>query len=194
LVGSYSFTAWIPSFFVKQGFSVTHSLGFTTAMTLGTLAGPFTGVLLADRIGRRRGIMLAGVSCAVIGSIYPFLVMPVSIMLCGFFLVSSMSLFLALGLGGYTPELFPTAYRFRGSGLAQMTGRAALIATPYAVVPLFDNYGIAGVVGMIATLYLTLVIIVGIAGIETNQRSLESLAPGAEPEPVPVTMRDEAAL
>ena len=26
LVGSYSFTAWIPSFFVKQGFSVTRSL------------------------------------------------------------------------------------------------------------------------------------------------------------------------
>ena len=38
--GSYSFTAWIPSFFVKQGFSVTRSLGFTTAMTAGTLFGP----------------------------------------------------------------------------------------------------------------------------------------------------------
>ena len=68
-----------------------------------------------------------------------------------------MSLFLALGLGGYTPELFPTAYRFRGSGLAQMAGRAGLIATPYAVVLLFGTYGIAGVVGTIATMYVTLV-------------------------------------
>jgi putative MFS transporter len=192
LVGSYSFTAWIPSFFVKQGFSVTRSLGFTAAMTAGTLAGSALAVLLADRIGRRRGIMLAGVSCAVIGSIYPFLVTPVPIMLCGFLLVSSMSLFLALGLGGYTPELFPTAYRFRGSGLAQMTGRAALIATPYAVVPLFGTYGIAGVVGTIALMYLTLVVIIAVAGIETNQRSLESLAPDAE---TPTTaILDEAAL
>ena len=196
LVGSYSFTAWIPSFFVRQGFSVTRSLGFTAAMTAGTLAGPALAVLLADRIGRRRGIMLAGVGCAVIGSIYPFLVMPMPIMLCGFLLVSSMSLFLALGLGGYTPELFPTAYRFRGSGIAQMTGRAALIATPYAVVPLFNTYGIAGVVGTIAAMYLTLVVIIALAGIETNQRSLESLAPDAEPSSATVTaaIRDEAAL
>ena len=196
LVGSSSFTAWIPSFFVRQGFSVTRSLGFTAAMTAGTLAGPALAVLLADRIGRRRGIMLGGIGCAVIGSVYPFLIMPVPIMLCGFLLVSSMSLFLALGLGGYTPELFPTAYRFRGSGIAQMTGRAALIATPYAVVPLFNTYGIAGVVGTIAAMYLTLVVIIALAGIETNQRSLESLAPDAEPSSgtARVTIRDEAAL
>jgi putative MFS transporter len=195
LVGSYSFTAWIPSFFVRQGFSVTRSLGFTTAMFAGTLAGPALSVLLADSIGRRRGIMLSGVACAAIGSIYPFQVMPVPIMLCGFLLVSAMSLFLSLGLGGYTPELFPTAYRFRGSGLAQMSGRAALIATPYAVVPLFNNYGIAGVVGTIAAMYLALVVIIALAGIETNQRSLESLAPDAEPLPtaVPAAIRDEAA-
>jgi MFS transporter, putative metabolite:H+ symporter len=99
LVGAHSFNAWIPSFFVKQGFSVTRSLGFATAMAAGTLAGPVTAVLLADRIGRRHGIMLAGLSCAVIGSIYPFLIAPVPIMLCGFFLVSSMSLFLGARAG-----------------------------------------------------------------------------------------------
>jgi MFS transporter, putative metabolite:H+ symporter len=181
LVGSYSFTAWIPSFFVRQGFSVTRSLGFTVAMMAGTIAGPALAVLLADRIGRRRGIMAAGISCATIGSIYPFLADPIAIMLCGFLLVSSMSLFLALGLGGYTPELFPTAYRFRGSGIAQMTGRAALIASPYFVVALYDGYGITGVAGVIAGMYLALVCIVALAGIETNQKSLEALAPEAEP-------------
>ena len=177
LVGSYSFTAWIPSFFVKQGFSVTRSLGFTAAMTAGTLAGPALAVLLADRIGRRRGIMLAGVAARRSARSIRSWSLPVPIMLCGFLLVSAMSLFLALGLGGYTPELFPTAYRFRGSGIAQMAGRAALIATPYAVVPLFATYGIGGVVGTIAGMYLTLVVIIAFAGIETNQRSLESLAP-----------------
>jgi putative MFS transporter len=194
LVGSYSFTAWIPSFFVKQGFSVTRSLGFSAAMFAGTLAGPALSVYLADSIGRRRGIMLSGLCCAIIGLIYPFQVTPVPIILCGFLLISSMSLFLSLGLGGYTPELFPTAYRFRGSGIAQMSGRAALIATPYAVVPLFDAYGVTGVVGTIAAMYLILVAIIAVAGIETNQRSLESLAPDAEPStPVPATIRDAAS-
>lgn len=184
LVGSYSFTSWMPTFFVKQGFSVTKSLGFFTAMTAGTIAGPLLGVFLSDRIGRRRGIMLTGVACATIGAIYPFLTEPVPIMLCGFLLVSMMSLFLSLGLGGYTPELFPTEYRFRGSGLAQMSGRAGLIASPYLVLYLFENHGITGVVGAIATMYLVVVTIVALAGVETNQRSLEALAPDAAPAPL----------
>jgi putative MFS transporter len=183
LVRSYSFTAWIPSFFVREGLSVTRSLGFATAMTAGTIAGPLVGVLIADRIGRLQGIMAAGLACSCIGAIYPFLTAPVAIMVCGFLLVSCMSLFLALGLGGYTPELFPTAYRFRGTGLAQMAGRGALIMTPYLVLTLFSAFGIAGVVAMIAMLYFSLVLIVAVAGIETNQRSLEDLAPdGAEPQ------------
>jgi MFS transporter, putative metabolite:H+ symporter len=192
LVGSYSFTAWMPTFFVKQGLSVTRSLGFFTAMTAGTIAGPLLGVFLADRIGRRRGLMATGLACATIGAVYPFLTAPVPIMVCGFLLVSMMSLFLALGLGGYTPELFPTAYRFRGSGLAQMAGRAGLIATPYGVLLLFGNYGIAGVVGAIATMYVTLVVIIAIAGIETNQKSLEALAPDAVAAPV-TSAREQAA-
>jgi putative MFS transporter len=162
---------------VREGLSVTRSLGFGTAMTAGTIVGPLIGVLIADRLGRRQGIMATGLACSCIGAIYPFLTAPLAIMFCGFLLVSCMSLFLALGLGGYTPELFPTAYRFRGAGLAQMAGRGALIGTPYVVLTLFDAFGIAGVVAMIASLYFTLVLIVAVAGIETNQRSLEDLAP-----------------
>jgi putative MFS transporter len=192
LVGSYSFTAWIPSFFVRQGLSVTRSLGFAAAMTAGTIVGPLISVLIADRIGRRRGLIVAGLSCSCMGAIYPFLTEPVAIMFVGFLLVSSMSLFLSLGLGSYTPELFPTAYRFRGSGIAQMAGRAGLIATPYLVLALFSAYGIAGVVAMISSLYLALVLIVAIAGIETNQRSLEQLEPHARPAEDPTAELNEA--
>ena len=191
LVGSYSFTAWIPSFFVREGLSVTRSLGFATAMAAGTIVGPLTGVLIADRLGRRQGIMAAGLACSAMGAIYPFLTAPVAIMFCGFLLVSCMSLFLALGLGGYTPELFPTAYRFRGSGLAQMCGRGGLIMSPYLVLTLFSAFEIAGVVAMISTLYLTLVLIVAVAGIETNQRSLEDLAPAGAMAAEPVAVRSD---
>jgi MFS transporter, putative metabolite:H+ symporter len=192
LVGAYSFTAWIPSFFVRQGLSVTRSLGFATAMTAGTIMGPLISVLIADRIGRRRGLIVAGLACSCMGAIYPFLTAPAAIMVCGFLLVSSMSLFLSLGLGSYTPELFPTAYRFRGSGIGQMAGRAALIGTPYLVLALFSAYGIAGVVAMISSLYLALVLIVAVAGIETNQRSLEDLAPTEAEDPNPVAVLRDA--
>jgi putative MFS transporter len=149
-------------------------------------------ILIADRLGRRQGLIVAGLSCSCIGAIYPFLTQPVAIMICGFLLVSSMSLFLSLGLGSYTPELFPTAYRFRGSGIAQMAGRAGLIATPYLVLALFSLYGIAGVVAMISSLYLALVLIIAVAGVETNQRTLEQLEPQQPPGRNPAAALNDA--
>lgn len=52
---------------------------------------------------------------------------------------------IGLGLGGYTPELFATEYRFRSSGIAQMTGRIAVIALPYVMVSLYGTYGLPSV-------------------------------------------------
>jgi putative MFS transporter len=185
VVGLWTFNSWIPSFFIKQGLSITRTLGFNAAMMGGNIAGPLLAVYLSDRIGRRRGVIIAALGSAVIGSIYPFLTDPTSIVVCGFLLVSVMSLVFSFGLAGYTPELFPTAYRFRGSGLAQMTGRIGVIASPYAVVALFSAYGIAGVVGVIASMYLALALLIAFFGVETNQISLENL----DPPDAPLTAR-----
>jgi putative MFS transporter len=177
LVCSYSFTSWVPTFFVREGFSVTRSLTFAAVMSGGAVVGPLLGFLLADRIGRRSGLIVVAIGGAVIGAIYPFMTTTGTIMLLGFLLVGVMNLMITLGLACYTPELFPTAYRFRGSGLAQMMGRGGLIVSPYAVVFLYDLYGIAGVVLVLSGMYLTLAAIVALFGIETNQKSLEALAP-----------------
>jgi putative MFS transporter len=176
---SYSFTSWIPTFFVREGFSVTRSLTFAAVMSGGAVAGPLLGFFLADRIGRRKGVIAVAVGAAMIGSAYPFMSTPGTIMLVGFLLVGVMNLMITLGLACYTPELFPTAYRFRGSGLAQMMGRGGLIVSPYAVVWLYDSFGIAGVVLVLSGMYLTLAATVALFGVETNQKSLEALAPGA---------------
>jgi putative MFS transporter len=181
LVCSYSFTAWIPTFFVKEGFSVTRSLTFNAVMSGGAIAGPLLGFFLADRFGRRSGIIGVAIGAACIGAIYPFMATPLTIMIVGFLLVGAMNLMITLGLACYTPELFPTAYRFRGSGIGQMCGRGGLIATPYIVVMLYDTYGIGGVVLVLSGMYLTLAAIIAVFGIETNQQSLEALAPETNP-------------
>jgi MFS transporter, putative metabolite:H+ symporter len=177
LVCSYSFTAWVPTFFVRQGFTVTKSLGFYAAMSVGALAGPLLGFFLADRIGRRRGVIGVALALAAVGAVYPFLSDVRAIVFCGFLLVAGMNLVITFGLAAYTPELFPTEYRFRGSGLAQMMGRGGLIFAPYVVVMLFESYGIGGVVLTLSSLYLSLAVVVALFGIETNQQSLEALSP-----------------
>jgi putative MFS transporter len=55
LFGSYSLTGWMPTFFVKQGTSVTRSLGFNAAIMGGWIAGPLLCAAIADRVGRRWG-------------------------------------------------------------------------------------------------------------------------------------------
>ena len=176
LFGSYSLTGWMPTFFVKQGMSVTHSLGFNAAMMGGWVAGPLFLSYISDRIGRRTAIMLFAGLCACLGAVYPFLTSALAIILCGFLLVSAVAIFLTLGLG-MTPELFPTDYRFRGGGVAQMFGRLGLIGSPFVVLSLFNRFGITGVVGAISGAYLFIAFLIVVAGIETNQQSLEALEP-----------------
>lgn len=176
LFGSYSLTGWMPTFFIKQGMSVTHSLGFTAAMMGGWIAGPLFLSYVSDRMGRRTAIMLFAAICACLGAIYPFLTSATTIVLCGFLLVSAVAIFLTLGLG-MTPEMFPTEYRFRGGGVAQMFGRLGLIGSPFIVLELFNRFGITGVVFAISGAYIFIAILIMVAGIETNQQSLEALEP-----------------
>ena len=166
----------MPTFFVKQGMSVTHSLGFSAAMMGGWIAGPLFLSYISDRIGRRMAIVMFAVFCACLGAIYPYLTSSVMIVLCGFLLVSAVAIFLTLGLG-MTPELFPTEYRFRGGGVAQMFGRLGLIGSPFIVLELFNRFGITGVVFAISGAYLFIAFLIVVAGIETSQQSLEALEP-----------------
>ncbi|MGV7217424.1 MFS transporter [Bradyrhizobium sp. UFLA05-112] len=180
LFGSYTMTGWMPTFLVKQGLTVTKSLAYNTTMMAGFAVGSLLVVLLADRIGRRWGIVMFGIICAILGSIYPFLTSPPLIMLCGFLLTAGAAVFLFLG-SGIAPEFFPTEYRFRGAGVAQMFGRAGLIASPFIILTLFDRYGVGGVIGAIAGMYVAVALIFALFGIETNQRSLEALEPETTP-------------
>lgn len=176
LVGAYSFIQWLPSFLIQGGLSVERSLALHTAMTAGTIAGPLLCIVVSDRVGRRWGIAACGVVCCVLGLLYPHMHDPVPMVACGFVLVTFMSLFLSLGLGTYTPELFPTDCRMRGSGISQLVGRVSLIAAPFVVLALYRNYGITGVVVTVALMYLALAAGVAGFGVETRGRSLEGIA------------------
>ena len=184
LFGSYTVTGWMPTFFVSQGMSVSRSLGFNAAIMAGFLAGPLLCAVIGDRLSRRRVIVIFGVLCAVFGAIYPFLAAPELIIGFGFLLVSAIASFLILGLGT-APELFATAYRFRGGGVAQTAGRLGVIASPAVILALFDAYGIGGVIGAISGMYLIVTFLIAVVDIDsTPTESIE----GPEPEATPTRL------
>lgn len=176
----YGFVAWLPTFFVKQGLTVVQSLGFTTLMAFGAPAGALVGYLLGDRIGRKTGLVVFSLAAIVLGFIYPQMREQAAIAAVGFVLVTSIYTIVTLGLYGYIPELFPTAYRLRGTGFAGVCGRAASMSTPFLAVSLFQHFGLPGVLSMVVGVLTLLIVGVLALRVETNQQSLEDIH---EPDP-----------
>jgi putative MFS transporter len=175
----YGFVAWLPTFFVKEGLTVTRSLVFSTLMSLGGPVGALIGVLIADRVGRRRGVIGASLIAAVLGVIYALIRDPVLLTAVGFGLVSMIYLLVTLVVAGYVPESFPTDYRMRGAGFAGTISRVWAIAVPYAAVALYNIGSVPLVVGVIAALLLSQAAVMWRFGLETALKPLEALAPEA---------------
>ncbi|HEY4250485.1 MAG TPA: MFS transporter, partial [Roseomonas sp.] len=167
MVGSYSFIAWVPSLFVEQGYTIGRSLGYSTVMAFGNVIGPATCILISDRLGRRKAMIAAAICCGLAALAYSQQTGLVGLLGLGLAVTALMSLLMGLGVGGYSPELFPTEYRLRGNGLAQTVGRIAVVLSPYVVVRLYHGFGIPGVMGWVCAVYLGLATVLALFGIET---------------------------
>jgi putative MFS transporter len=184
LFGSYIITGWMPTFFVKQGLTVSKSLGFNAAIMSGYVVGPLLCALLADRLGRRTSITLFGTLAAIFAAIYPFMTAPPLIMTVGFVLVAMAASFLTLCLGT-VPEFFPTLFRFRGGGITQTVGRLCLIFSPFIVLALYNSFGIVGVILTVSGMYLAVTLLYAIARVDTSREALAQLAQNAEGSDAP---------
>ena len=58
-IGFYGFSNWVPSLLVKQGITVSTSLGYTTIIALAAPVGPLIGFFLGDRFERKWIIVAA---------------------------------------------------------------------------------------------------------------------------------------
>ena len=164
--------------------SITKSLGFGMVMAFGSTAATILAWWLADKIGRKWGIVISTLGTALLGLIYPFMTQPMYLLPVGFLMVMFMAFQMAMGITIYAPELFPTAYRLRGNAVGNVAGRVTSMAAPYATLPLYDHFGVIGVTGTLACLCVAVALIVAIFGIETRRRSLEQIgAIAAVPPP-----------
>ena len=180
----YGFITWLPTFFFKQGMTITKSFSFAFAMSLGAPIGAAIGAFTADRWGRKRVIIAGSLVAIAVGACYPFVTDPRLLIAVGFALVIPIYVLVALLFGIYIPELFPTEIRLRASGICNTFGRAATIATPYVVVALFNQHGISGVLIFMISLLVLQIVAVARWGIETRGLGLEEVAATAS-HPLP---------
>lgn len=176
----YGFIAWWPSFFVKQGFTITSSLGFTAIMSLGGPVGAIIGMLISDRFNRKHVIVALSLAAALLGMAYPLANSNIAVAIIGFVLVTVVYVFVAVGWASYVPELFPTEIRLRATGYCNAVGRIAAALMPFAVVPLFKMHGIFSVSMLLVAILVVQAIVVAALGIDTNRKPLEALAPAGD--------------
>ena len=175
-VAIYGFVAWVPTFLVQHGMAINRSLGQAVLMSLGGPAGAALGWLLSDRIGRRRAIILAALAGAVIGPAFaqaPSQEMAVAL---GFVMFTLIYFLVSIIVAGYVPELFPTAVRMRGNGIASTVGRITTIFVPFGVVALYGMGGVTAVLSGVAAALVVLAVLAWGYRHETNGRSLEAIA------------------
>src|SRR5438046_4123947 len=80
------------------------------------------------------------------------------------------------GVYAYTAEVFPTAVRTTGAGLASAIGRIGAIVSPILVGYLYPNFGFAGVFGLTTSVLLVGAVTFALTGGPTRGRSLEDIA------------------
>lgn len=178
-VAVYGFVAWLPTFLVSHGTSIVTSLWYTTLMSFGSVFGAIIAIAIADRVSRRVSLILTAVAIMIFGYLYPNAAGDVMVPLTGFLLVSSIFTLVTLALFAYVPELFPTAYRLRGTGFAGMCARATSMVTPYATVALFANFGLEGVLTMVGGILAAMIVAVGLLRVETTGQSLDDVSEDA---------------
>lgn len=176
----FGFVIFLPQFFLRQGLTITNSLGYTVVLACASLIGCAVGAVVSDMIGRRWSIIGASIFTIFASWAYarfnassdPLIVLSV-----GFILIVAIYVQTAILFGVYTPELFPTEVRLRANGICNTLGRGATVVSPFVVGYLMVNFGLPGVVWLMIGLVMIQIIAVYFWGVEPARRSLEGLDP-----------------
>jgi putative MFS transporter len=176
----FGFVIFLPQFFLRQGLTITNSLGYTVVLAAASLVGCACGAYLSDAIGRRWSIILGSVCTIVFGYVYARFGAgsdPVLVLSVGAVLIIAIYIQTSLLFGVYTPELFPTEIRLRANGICNTIGRLATVFSPFIVGSLMVTYGLPGVIWLMIGLVVVQIIAVYVWGVEPAKRSLEGLDP-----------------
>ncbi|MGA2371478.1 MAG: MFS transporter [Candidatus Korobacteraceae bacterium] len=123
--GYYAITTWLPTFLkTSRGLSVLNTGGYLFVVIVGSFVGYMISAWLADRLGRKRTLILFAVCSFLTVTAYTYLSISNGLMLVlgfplGFFASGSFS-----PVGAFFTELFPSRLRGSGQGFSYNFGRA----------------------------------------------------------------------
>ncbi len=174
-IGFYGFSNWVPSLLVKQGITVSTSLGYTTVIALAAPVGPLIGFVLGDRFERKWVIVCAAFVILVAGLAFGQAGAAPLIIAMGVLLTLANNI-MSYSFHAYQQELFPTGVRARAAGFVYSWSRLSVIFSSFIIAFILDAFGAPGVFVFIAAAMAVVMAVIGIFGPRTTNLALETIA------------------
>jgi MFS transporter, putative metabolite:H+ symporter len=175
-IGFFGFTNWLPTLLATQGQSFSKSLFYSFCIAFANpLSALFWSITVAERFERKWLIVAAAAGVAVCGPLFAVVSGPALLVTCGI-LITAFSILLSLSYHPYQAELYPTQLRARAVGFVYSFSRISTALTSFLVAYFLQNFGTAGVFGLISASMLIVVLSIGIFGPPTRGLALEDIS------------------
>ena len=169
------FRSWVPTLLIKQGITVTTSLGYTTVIALAAPIGPLLGLFIADRFERKHVIVaMAGLNI-VCGLLFSQASTTVAIIGLGILLTLAGNI-ISYSYHTYQQELFPTDIRARAAGFVYSWSRFSAIWNAFLIAFTLERFGVTGVFVFIAAAMAIVMLAIGLMGPRTRGLELEKIS------------------
>src|SRR5580700_10675578 len=173
-VGFYGFANWAPTFLLKRGFSLLHSLEYTMLIAVVSPVGPLLAAASSDRMERKWTIVVLAILVAAFGLGFAGAATPVMVVAFGALLTLSNYWFSA-AFHAYQAELFPTRLRATGVGFTYSWSRLSAAFSSVLIAAVLVH-GVPAVFAVLAVAMILVACVIGFLGPRTNGMVLEELS------------------
>ncbi len=173
-IGFYGFANWAPTFLLRRGVSLLHSLEYTLLIALVSPLGPLFAAFTSDRFERKWTIVVLALLVAALGIGFGNSVAPAAVVGFGALLTLANYWFSA-AFHAYQAELFPTRLRATGVGFTYSWSRLSAAFTSLLIGAILV-YGVPTVFAVLAVAMILVATVVAVMGPRTNGLVLEEIS------------------
>jgi putative MFS transporter len=173
-IGFYGFANWAPTFLLKRGVSLLHSLEYTMLMAIVSPIGPLLAAWTSDRMERKWTIVVLALLVAGLGLGFGNSIAPAAVVGFGALLTLANYWFSA-AFHAYQAEMFPTRLRATGVGFTYSWSRLSAAFTSILIGAVLVH-GVPAVFAMLAVAMILVATVVGVMGPRTNGLVLEEIS------------------
>jgi MFS transporter, putative metabolite:H+ symporter len=173
-IGFYGFANWAPTFLLKRGISLLHSLEYTLLIAMVSPIGPLLGAITSDRLERKWTIVVLALLVALFGLGFGNATAPAAVIAFGA-LLTLCNYWFSATFHAYQSELFPTRIRATGVGFTYSWSRLSAALSSLLIGAVLV-YGVPAVFVLLASAMGGVAVIIALLGPRTNRLALEELS------------------